>query len=87
MLDPWGPIDVREFHSSWSDSPQTTAKNMSTAKAFFEFCLSNEWIKRNPARLVKNQPGRDAADRRNEQNLPFTDEELLKVYVACGGPE
>ena len=56
---------------------------MSTMKAFFEFCLSNEWIPRNPARLVKNPRGRDAADRRNEQKLPFTDDELKMMYGAC----
>jgi integrase len=82
-LDQWAPIDVREFRSSWSVSPQTAAKNMSTVKAFFEFCLVNEWLQRNPARLVKNQRGRDAADRRNDQKLPFSDDELRKMYDAC----
>jgi integrase len=83
LLDQWGPIDVREFRSSWSVKPQAAAKNMSTIKAFFEFCLSNEWITRNSARLVKNPRGRDAADRRNEQKLPFTDAELQIMYEAC----
>jgi integrase len=83
MLDQWTPIDVREFRSSWSVSPQTATKNMSTVKAFFEFCLCNEWIVRNPARLVKNQRGRDATERRNEQKLPFSDEELRAMYEAC----
>ncbi|HUJ22040.1 MAG TPA: tyrosine-type recombinase/integrase, partial [Bryobacteraceae bacterium] len=83
MLDQWGPIDVREFRSSWGVKPQTAAKDMSTVKAFFEFCLSNEWLTRNPARLVKNPRGRDAADRRNEQKLPFSDDELRKMYDAC----
>jgi hypothetical protein len=32
---------------------------------------------------VKNQRGRDAADRRSEQKLPFTDSELEKMYEAC----
>jgi len=64
-------------------SPQTAAKNMSIVKAFFEFCLSNEWTLRNPARLVKNRRGRDAADRRSEQKLPFSDEELRRMYEAC----
>jgi site-specific recombinase XerD len=82
MLDKWGPIDVREFRSSRSVEPQT-AKNMSAIKAFFEFCLSNEWITRNPARLVKNPRGWDVADRRNEQKLPFSDTELQKMYEAC----
>jgi integrase len=83
MLDQWGPIDVREFRSSWSVKPQTAAKNMSTVKAFFEFCMANEWITRNPARLVKNPRGRDAADRRNEQKLPFTEDELRRMHDAC----
>jgi integrase len=83
MLDQWTPIDVREFRSSWSVSAQTSAKHMSVIRAFFEFCLSNEWLARNPARLVKNQRGRDAADRRNEQKLPFTDDELNRMYTAC----
>lgn len=83
MLDQWGPSDVREFRASWSVSPQTAVKNMSTVKSFFEFCVSNEWLPKNPARLVKNQRGRDAADRRNEQKLPFTDAELQKMYDAC----
>jgi len=83
LLDQWGPIDVREFRSSWSVSPQTATKNMSTVKTFFEFCLSNEWITRNPARLVRKQRGREAADRRGEQKLPFSDEELRRMYEAC----
>jgi integrase len=83
LLEQWEPIDVRDFRSSWSVSPQTAAKNMSIVKAFFEFCLANEWTARNPARLVRNPRGRDAADRRSEQKLPFSDEELRKMYDAC----
>lgn len=82
-LDQWTPIDVREMRSAWSVSPQTAAKNMSTVKAFFEYCVANEWLSRNPARLVKNQRSRDAADRRNEQKLPFSDDELRRMYEAC----
>jgi hypothetical protein len=56
---------------------------MNTVKAFFEFCLSNEWITRNPARLVRKQRGREAADRRGEQKLPFSDGEFRRMYEAC----
>jgi integrase len=83
MLDQWTPTDLRELRSSWPVSPQTAMKNMSTIKAFFECCLCSEWITRNPARLVKNLRGRDAAERRNEQKQPFTDEELRAMYEAC----
>jgi integrase/recombinase XerC len=83
MIDQWGPADVREFRSSWRVSAQTAARRMSVLKVVFEYCLSNEWIDRNPARIVKNPRGRDAADRRNEQKLPFTDEEIRRMYDAC----
>jgi integrase len=83
MLDQWTPIDVREMRSVWSVSPQTAAKNMSTVKAFFEYCVGNDWLPKNPARPVKNQRTRDSADRRNEQKLPFSDDELKRMYEAC----
>src|SRR6266404_7453785 len=54
MIDQWGPADVREFRSSWPVSPQTAARQITTLKAFLEYCLANEWIDRNPARMVKN---------------------------------
>lgn len=83
MIDQWTPSDVREMRAAWTVSAQTAAKDMSIVKAFFEFCLANEWLRRNPARLVKNPRGRDAADRRNEQKLPFSDAELRTMYDAC----
>lgn len=83
LIDQWGPTDVRDFRSSWSIGPQTAQRRMSMLKAFFEYCLSNEWIERNAARLIKNPKGRDAGDRRNEQKLPFTDDEIKRMYDAC----
>jgi len=49
MIEQWTPLDVREMRASWEVSPQSAAKDMSTIKAFFEFCVANEWITRNPA--------------------------------------
>ena len=83
MIDQWRPEDMREFRSSWVVSHQTAAKNMSMFKNFFEYCLSNEWITRNPARMIKNPRGRDAADKRGEQKLPFSDDEMKRMYDAC----
>jgi integrase len=83
LIEQWGPIDVREFRSAWRVSPTTAAKNLSIVKSFFEFALSNEWIARNPARLVKNPRGRAGADTRNEQRNPFRDEELKRMFEAC----
>lgn len=83
MIDQWGPIDVREFRQSWEVSPITAAKNMSVVKAFFEFVLSNEWINRNPARLVKNPRGRSSLESRAKERLPFSDTELKRMFEAC----
>ena len=83
MIDQWEPPDVREFRTSWAINPQTGARRMSMLKPFFKYCVTNEWITRNPARLVKNPRGRDAADNRAEQKLPFTDDELKQMYDAC----
>ena len=81
-IDQWTPIDVREFRASWGVLPSTVAKNMSVVKAFFEFCHANEWTPRNPARMVKNQRSQHN-DPRSEQKLPFSDEELKRMYDAC----
>jgi len=82
-IDQWKPIDVRDFRLSWKVSPRSAAKGMTTIKTFFEFCLANEWITRNPARLVKQHRTRDAADKRNEQKFPFSEDELKRMYRAC----
>ena len=88
MIDQWGPSDVREFRTSWAINPRTGARRMAMLKPFFEYCVSNEWISRNPARAIQNPKGRDMETAK--QRLPFTDEELKKMYDACpkyGGPK
>ena len=81
MIDQWEPIDVREFRTSWAINPRTGARRMAMLKPFFEYCVGNEWITRNPARAVKNPKGRDMEQQ--EQKLPFTDAELKLMYDAC----
>lgn len=81
MIDQWETTDVREFRSSWAINPRTGARRMSMLKPFLEYCVSNEWIARNPARTVKNPKGRDME--KAEQRLPFSDDELKRMYDAC----
>ena len=83
MIDQWEPPDVREFRTSWAINPQTGARRMAMLKPFHEYCVANELITGNPARAVKNPRGRDAAEKRAEQKLPFTDDELKRMYDAC----
>lgn len=54
----WEPADVREFRNSWDISTKSAGNDITTIRSFFEFCLSNEWIDRNPARMVKAPPAR-----------------------------
>ena len=79
LIEQWSPLDVREFRSSWGVSPLTASKYMTIVKSFFEFAVSNEWIIRNPARLVKEVRGQV----RPKERIPFTDEELVRMYEAC----
>jgi integrase len=83
MIDQWRPDDVRKLRDTWPQSPQTAEKTMGLLKYFFEFCLENEWTTRNPARRIRKSRSRDAADRRNDQKSPFTDEELERMIAAC----
>jgi integrase/recombinase XerD len=83
MVSQWCPIDVREFRQSWNVSLVTAGKNMSIVKAFFEFALANEWVSRNPARLVKNLRGRAGDDPRMQERSPFSDEELKRIFETC----
>jgi integrase len=61
----------------------TSGKNMSIVKAFFEFALSNEWIVRNPARLVKNPRARAGDEPRTKKRSPFSNDELKRMFDAC----
>jgi integrase len=81
MIDQWETSDVREFRTSWAINPRTGARRMAMLKPFFEYCVSNSWIKQNPAKSVKNPKGREMEAA--VQRLPFSDDELKKMYDAC----
>jgi integrase/recombinase XerD len=79
LIEQWTPMDVREFRAEWQVSAFTASKNMTVVKSFFEFALVNEWINRNPSRLVKNLRGQAQASER----IPFSDDELKRMFQAC----
>jgi integrase len=83
MISQWTPIDVWEFRQSWTVGLLTAIKDLSVVKAFFEFALSNEWINRNPARLVRNPRGRAGDNPRSKERTPCSDEELQRMFDAC----
>jgi integrase len=81
VLEQWGPIDIREFRTSWGVAANTATKNLTILKSFFEFALSNEWVMRNPARLVKEQRNRNES--RIKERVAFSDKELDRMFAAC----
>jgi len=81
LLDQWGPIDVREFRAAWEVAPNTATKNMTILKSFFEFAVSNEWLDRNPPRLVKDR--RNRSEKQSKDPIPFSDEELARMFETC----
>lgn len=81
LLDQWGPINVREFRASWNVASSTATKNMTILKSFFEFAIGNEWLDRNPARLVKEL--RSRTEKQAKERIPFSDEELTRMFKAC----
>jgi integrase len=83
LIEQWGPVDVRAFRDTWKVSVPTANRDMSVVRAFFDFCLSNEWLDRNPSKHVKNPRGKASADGSGEQKLPFTDDELRRMYDIC----
>jgi integrase len=80
-LEQWGPADIREYRKSWNGEASTATKKMSILKTFFEYCLTNEWINRNPARLVRQKHNRNEDEER--ERIPFSDEELARMFKAC----
>lgn len=80
-IDQWEPLDVRQFRSTWLVSPATAVRRMAELKSFFEYALSNKWVESNIARLVKNPRHRNNAN--SDQKLPFSDEEIKRMYAAC----
>ena len=80
VLDQWGGADIREYRKSWSVTAKTASKKMSILKSFFEYCLTKEWINRNPARLVRQKHNRNEDE--EKERIPYSDEELERMYKA-----
>ena len=81
LIAQWTPIDVREFRTSWGVAPNTATKYMEIVKSFFGFAVANKWLFESPAKLIKGARGKAANNQR--ERIPFSDEELQRMYDAC----
>jgi hypothetical protein len=81
FLSQWAPIDVHELRTSWGVAPNTAIKYTEIAKSFFNYAVANKWIVKSSAKLIKGARGKAASNQR--ARIPFSDEELQRMYDAC----
>jgi integrase len=72
-----GVEEIRQFRAGWTDSALYASKNLERLRAFFRFCMHDDWIARNPARAVKAPKVID------KPTLPFTRDEMARILNAC----
>lgn len=69
--------ELRAFRESWPNKSLSARKKLEYLRAFFRFCHESEWIKSNPAKVLK-PPKLD-----NAPVLPFSEEDMQKILAAC----
>jgi integrase/recombinase XerD len=67
---------VSQFRVGWKDGPRSSAKKLERLRAFFRFAQKRKWVSENPASDLK------APKVTLCPTLPFTPEEMQKIYVA-----
>jgi integrase len=72
-----GPAELREFRSSWNNSATTTQRKHELLRSFFAFCMSNEWLGKNPMDALKKPIAH-----RGKPTDYFTREEFSKILEA-----
>jgi integrase len=72
-----GVEEMRQFRAGWADSALYATKNLERLRAFFRFCMQDEWIARNPARSVKAPKVTD------RPTLSFSKPEMERILAAC----
>ncbi|MCC7009922.1 MAG: tyrosine-type recombinase/integrase [Acidobacteria bacterium] len=68
---------MRQFRATWTDGANYATKNLERLRAFFRFCMEDDWVTKNPGRRVK------APKVKATPTLPFTDSEMRRILEAC----
>jgi integrase len=53
FLDELTTAKLREFRAFWKNGAMTTQRKHHRLNGFFDFCIANEWLHRNPAKKMK----------------------------------
>jgi integrase/recombinase XerD len=81
----FGPLPVRRVSVSdldrivngWPYAPSTAAKRIEYIRWFFAFCVTRDFIEKNPAKALTPPV------MRSKPTLPFSDSEMEKILWAC----
>jgi hypothetical protein len=76
FLDEMTTAKLREFRAWWNNGALTTQKKHHRLNGFFDFCIENDWLLRNPAKKMKSvQVTQEPTDY-------FTPAEFVKIVDA-----
>jgi len=53
FLDQLTTVKLREFRASWQNSALTTQRKHHRLNGFFNFCIDNDWLTKNPSKRMK----------------------------------
>ncbi len=53
FLDELTTAKLREFRVSWNNAPLTAQRKHHRLNGFFDFCIENDWLLRNPSKKMK----------------------------------
>ena len=69
--------EMRQFRGTWTDGANYATKNLERLRAFFRFCMQDDWIGKNPAQSVKAPKAQEIP------TLPFSRAEMMRIVDAC----
>lgn len=53
FLDEFTTVRLREFRASWKNGALTAQRKHHRLNGFFDFCIENEWLHKNPSKKMK----------------------------------
>jgi integrase len=83
-MDEWTCDMVRQIQAESTVNGETARTQLNRIKAFFNWSMGRGWIGTNPGKVpavIKNRASKEVG---HNQKFPFTDEDLERMFEACG---
>lgn len=81
FVDQFTMTDVDIFFATWRLGARTKGKRLPTLRGFFRFCKNRKWLTDSPVSEDLKPP---VGANRPANKAPFTDDELERIFKACG---